>query len=217
MWKFPGAGRGSCGTCGRNGFLFEGKAYAGEDIIKKAKEESSSWFLAQQIQNQMEHTEARVSTRELPSSHHEVPEGWFLCEFDFDWNIGCDTMGGAWVVKNNIGIILEHSRRAFSGVKSRNEAKLQVWLWVLESMQSMKKRKVRFVSTCGDFVEAIERPHLWSALHYEVSEIKKELHAFKAWELRIGSWESVRSVSFIAQSVKSLGLTQSYVAAGHPR
>ncbi|KAF3525077.1 hypothetical protein F2Q69_00048713 [Brassica cretica] len=84
-------------------------------------------------------------------------------------------------------------------------------------MQSMKKRKVRFVSTCGDFVEAIERPHLWSALHYEVSEIKKELHAFKTWELRIGSWESVRSVSFIAQSVKSLGLTQSYVAAGHPR
>ena len=39
-----------------NRLLFEGKAFAAEDIIKKAKEESNSWFLAQQIQNQMEHT-----------------------------------------------------------------------------------------------------------------------------------------------------------------
>ncbi|KAF3529837.1 hypothetical protein DY000_02043964 [Brassica cretica] len=41
--------------------------------------------------------------------------------------------------------------------------------------------------------------------------------AFEAWELRIGSWSTIRCASFIAQSVRSLGLTQSYVAAGHPR
>ena len=57
----------------------------------------------------------------------------------------------------------------------------------------------------------------WPALQFEVGEIKRELQVFEAWELRIGSWNTIRCASFIAQSVRNLGLTQSYVAAGHPR
>ncbi|WZY97642.1 hypothetical protein YC2023_069971 [Brassica napus] len=54
-------------------------------------------------------------------------------------------------------------------------------------------------------------------LVFEVGEIKRELQAFEAWELRIGSSNTIRCASFIAQSVRNLGLTQSYVAAGHPK
>lgn len=134
-----------------------------------------------------------------------------------DWSKRHDTMGAAWIVKDENGRVLEHSRRAFSDVKTVGEAKLRVWLWVMESMKSLRKKKVRFVSTFGDFVEAVEKPISWPALQYEASEIKRELQAFEAWELRIGSPVTVRCASFIAQSVMSLGLTQSYVAAGHPR
>nr|VDD00917.1 unnamed protein product [Brassica oleracea] len=84
-------------------------------------------------------------------------------------------------------------------------------------MRSLKKKKVRFVSSFGDLIEAIEKPSFWPALQFEVGEIKRELRAFEAWELRIGSWNTIRCASFIAQSVRNLGLTQSYVAAGHPR
>nr|VDD57984.1 unnamed protein product [Brassica oleracea] len=84
-------------------------------------------------------------------------------------------------------------------------------------MRSLKKKKVRFVSSFGDLIEAIEKPSFWPALQFEVGEIKRELLAFEAWELRIGSWNTIRCAAFIAQSVRNLGLTQSYVAASHPR
>lgn len=90
-------------------------------------------------------------------------------------------------------------------------------MWAIESMKSLKKKKVRFVSTFGDLVETIVKPYLWPALQFEVAELQRELQAFETWELRLGALETVRCVSFIAQSVRNLGFSQSYVAAGHPR
>lgn len=146
----------------------------------------------------------------------EVPEGWALCEIGMDWSKNCDTRGAAWIAKNNRGEVMEHSRRAFAEVKYLGEAKLQVILWAVESMKSLKKKKVRFVSTFGDLVEAVEKPARWPALQFEISEIQRELQAFEAWELRLEKLESIRCVSLIAQNVRSLGLYQSYVPADHP-
>ncbi|KAF2565484.1 hypothetical protein F2Q68_00023962 [Brassica cretica] len=134
-----------------------------------------------------------------------------------DCSKGCGLMGAAWIVKDEKGRVLEHSRRVFSDVKFINEAQLRVWLWVLESMKSLRKNKVVFLSTFGDIVEAIEKPALWPTLQFEATEIKRELQSLEAWELRIRLLASVRCASFIAQSVRQLGLMQSNVAAGHPR
>ena len=174
-------------------------------------------MLAQQIQNGVAATEVVGTGVKRRTSQGLVREGWVQCNFEFDWTKKSDVMGAAWMVKNDRGMVLEHSRRAFVGVLSLNQAKLKVWLWVLESMRSLRKKKVVFVSTAEDIVEAIERPTLSPALQYEAEEIKSGLKAFEAWELRIGGLEAVRSVSFIAKSVRSLGMMQSYVAAGHPR
>ncbi|KAL0827919.1 hypothetical protein Bca101_051597 [Brassica carinata] len=165
----------------------------------------------------MELTEANVSCAEVPSFEQSVSVGWVQCEFDMDWSSRGKNMGASWIVKDEKGKVLEHSRRAFSEVKSVGEAKLQLWLWVMESMKSLRKKNVRFVSTFGDLIEAIEKPTLWPALQYEAEEIMRELQAFEAWELRIGSWTTIKCASFIARSVRNLGLTKSYVAAGHPR
>ncbi|KAF2549215.1 hypothetical protein F2Q70_00023727 [Brassica cretica] len=142
--------------------------YRADEIVRKAKEEADSWFLAQHVQIGMELTEANVSCAEVPSFEQNVSVGWVQCEFDMDWSSRGKNMGASWIVKDEKGKVLEHSRRAFSEVKSVGEAKLQLWLWVMESMKSLRKKKVR----CA---------------------------------------------SFIVQSVRNLGLTQSYVAAGHPR
>ncbi|KAG2246135.1 hypothetical protein Bca52824_085763 [Brassica carinata] len=144
----------------------------------------------------MEEVEASVRVKGATKENHAVLGGWILCEFDMDWSKRHDTMGAAWILKDENGRVLEHSRRAFSDVKTVGEAKLQMWLWVMESMKSLRKKKVRFVSTFGDY---------------------RELQGFEAWELRIGSPVTVRCASLIAQSVMSLGLTQSCVAVGHPR
>ncbi|XP_018435286.2 uncharacterized protein LOC108807498 [Raphanus sativus] len=201
----------------RNTFIFEGKSFEAEEIIKKAIDETEAWFLAQQVQSGMERAETEVATRDLNCPKQSIPAGWVLCEFDMDWSKHSQEMGVAWIVREESGKVLMHSRRAFSNIKSVGEAKLQVWMWVLESMKSLKKSKVIFLSTFGDFVEAIKKPGLWPVLQFEAQELKRELQAFEAWELRIGLPASVRCASFIAQSVRSLGLYQSYVAIGHPR
>ncbi|KAF2559163.1 hypothetical protein F2Q68_00015360 [Brassica cretica] len=77
-----------------------------------------------------------------------VREGWVQCSFEFDWTKKSDVMGAAWMVKNDRGMVLEHSRRAFVGVLSLNQAKLKVWLWVLESMRSLKKKKMAIWRCC---------------------------------------------------------------------
>lgn len=137
-----------------------------------------------------------------------------ICKFEV---LGDKSMGASWILKNDKGKVLKHSRRAFVEVNSVGQAKLQLWMWVLESMKSLKKKKVRLVSSCRDMIEAIEKPALWPAIQFETGEIKRELKAFEAWELRTGSWSTIRCASFIAQSVRKFGFTQSYVVAGHPR
>lgn len=190
----------------RNTFIFEGKYFEAEEIIKKAKDETDAWFLAQQVQSGMERAEADVAMMGISCHKQSVPSGWVLCEFDMDWTKCSQEVGMAWIVKDENEKVLMHSRRAFSNVKSVGEAKLQVWMWVLESMKSLRKTKVIFLSTFGDFVEAIEKPGLWPVLQFEAHEMKRELRTFEAWELRIGLPASVRCASFIAQIVRSLVL-----------
>ncbi|KAL0727986.1 hypothetical protein Bca4012_024079 [Brassica carinata] len=145
-----------------------------------------------------------------------VRVGWVQCEFALDWVSSEESMGASWIVKDDRGKVLLHSRRAFVEVGSLREAQLILWLWVLESMQSLRKKKVRFVSSFEDLNDAIGKPSVRPVLSFEVGEIRRELEAFEAWELRIGPWNTIRCASFIAQSVRNLGFTQSYVAAGHP-
>ncbi|KAG2305315.1 hypothetical protein Bca52824_033966 [Brassica carinata] len=126
----------------------------------------------------MEKIEERVYMKGAMDPVQSLQPGWVLCEFDMDWSKGCQDMGAAWIVKDERGKVIEHSRRAFS---------------------------------------AIHKPGQWPLLQFHASEIRRELQALEAWELRIGSVASIRCASFIAQSVKVLGFFQSYVAAGSPR
>ncbi|KAF3514796.1 hypothetical protein F2Q69_00002092 [Brassica cretica] len=133
-----------------------------EKWLEKRKTKRS-WFLAQQVQTRMELTE-RAEVRKPTVNEPRMLEGWVLCEIGMDWSKTGDIMGAAWITKNSRGKVLEHSRRAFSGSKTVGEAKLQVMLWAIESMRSLKKKKVRFVSIFGDLVEAIGKPYRWPAL-----------------------------------------------------
>lgn len=97
------------------------------------------------------------------------------------------------------------------------EAKTLVLLWAIESMHSLKKKKVLFVSAFQDLFEAVMKPRLWPALQFEAEMIKEKLGLLMDWELRLVPVLSIRGACFIAQSVLSLGFHQSYVAAGHLR
>ncbi|KAL0705483.1 hypothetical protein Bca4012_071908 [Brassica carinata] len=200
----------------RNGFLFEGKSLTPDDIASKAYKEADEWFMAQQIEGSMER-EVAVCPPEACPPFIAPPKGWVKCEIEMEWSKGSSYTCVAWIVRNDVGRVLQHSRRALPAVPTLLEAKLQVSPWAVESMRSLRYQKVSFSYSFDDLSEVVVKPCLWPALQYEASDLRKELQVFVQWELKVEALASVSCASFIAQSVVNLGLTQSYVASGHPR
>nr|VDD04859.1 unnamed protein product [Brassica oleracea] len=66
----------------------------------------------------MDKMEAGVIEQGAHGNVQTIAKGCVLCEFDMDRSKGCGLMGAAWIVKDEKGRVLEHSRRAFSDVKS---------------------------------------------------------------------------------------------------
>lgn len=116
----------------RNCLMFEGKTFEAEEIVAKAREEADDWFLAQQVQEGIELVEEQISTAGDTTMLQNVPAGWVQCEFAMDWAKRDESMGASWIVKDDKGKVLEHSRRAFVNVGSLREAQMVLWLWVLE-------------------------------------------------------------------------------------
>ncbi|KAF3600260.1 hypothetical protein F2Q69_00038596 [Brassica cretica] len=69
--------------------------------------------------------------------------------------------GGAWVLRNERGVVLSHSRRAFSRIENREEAKFVVAMWALESLRSQSQSKKIFPGELGNLFGAVERPQAW--------------------------------------------------------
>lgn len=84
-------------------------------------------------------------------------------------------MGAAWIVKNDGGRVLQHSRRAFPLVPTAMEAKVVVFLWALESMRNLRYKSVVFISSFIDLAKVVVRPRAWPSMQFEVSELNKEL------------------------------------------
>ncbi|KAL0695752.1 hypothetical protein Bca4012_062932 [Brassica carinata] len=154
-----------------NGYLFEGKRQNPEDIIRKAVEEADEWFLAQQIDGRMEVIETPV-VRDSNVQLKLCPKGWVSCEIGMEWNRDSNVTGAAWIVRNDVGRVLHHSRRAFLSVSTVREARLQVYLWAVESMQSLRSQKVVFHSTFSELSEVVVKPSSWPALQFELVELK---------------------------------------------
>ncbi|KAG2333220.1 hypothetical protein Bca52824_004400 [Brassica carinata] len=200
----------------RNAFLFEGKLWEPLDIVCKAREEADSWFLAQQVERVMDQEESR-DPREDCCECIQLPVDWTQCEIGLEWDKVSGLTGASWIARDSCGRVTQHSRWSLVDIASEMEAKMQVLLWALESMISLKKQKVLFLAAFQDLFEAVMRPRLRPALQFEAEEIKAKLRAFVDWDVKTVPVTSLRCVYFIAQSVLSLGFTQSYVAAGHPR
>lgn len=80
------------------------------------------------------------------------------CEIGMEWNRDSNVTGAAWIVRNDAGRVLHHSRRAFLSVLTVREARLQVFLWAVKSMQSLRSQKVVFHSTFSELSEAVVKP-----------------------------------------------------------
>lgn len=71
--------------------------------------------------------------------------------------------GSGWMVRNDRGEVMLHSRRAFSGINSLQEAKHVGLLWAIESMGSHRLENVCVEVEAPELVGVVERPGVWAS------------------------------------------------------
>ena len=107
--------------------LFGGRCLDPLELVQKAAMEANEWSLAQVVEEEWIKEERQRSTPSYRS--WKPPESnWVKCNIGMEFDKGKSLVGGAWVLRNERGVVLCHSRRAFSGVKTRDEARLVVVL-----------------------------------------------------------------------------------------
>lgn len=198
---------------GRNDFIFQSISWDLMEILMKAKKEADEWFLAQEVDSEI--PEYRGKEHNAVRKSWAPPSGnWLMCNVGLDWHRNSKLLGVAWVVRNHRGVVLVHSRRAFSNVISLDEARVMTLGWAVESMASMHHTKIIFAGDFRDIFSAVQKPCKWPALRRQVEEIKSLLLGVDEFQFKYARTEENRGATIIAQSVTRQGRLRSYVATG---
>lgn len=204
LWKF------------RNGILFEGKQVSALDLVAKIKEESNFWRLAQlndKFNEKKEHEAMAVGFK----SWSAPPSGWLKCNLGVCRSKTQNQCGMAWVLRNDKGKVLLHSRRAFSNIDSMEQANFCGILWAVESMHDHHLDRVLFAIDDDTYTKVFLRPKAWPNFKVQRLELLERFRNLEWWRIMKENTLANRGAFFIAQSVFKNNLVQSYVAVGAPR
>ena len=144
----------------RNNLLFEGKLTGLMELVEKTFVESEMWTLAQINERNVEKEENGDSVEQL-KSWSPPPKGWLKCNIGVDWLKVERRGGGAWVLRDEKGKVMLHSRRAFSQIGSLREVKLESLVWSIECITAHRDNIVIFAIYDGDLTQMILRPKAW--------------------------------------------------------
>lgn len=151
-----------------------------------------------------------------PINWSKPPKDWIKCNVAASWSDSSVNSGGAWVLWNDEGSALMHSRRSFSQVANPLEAELTSLLWSIEDMQNLRFDKVFLETSSISLRDALLQPMALSSCTSLVSRILNALNGFTEWKLEHVALECNKAASLIAQSVTEERHYQSYVASGGP-
>ncbi|KAG7590131.1 Reverse transcriptase zinc-binding domain [Arabidopsis suecica] len=207
----------------RNLLFFEGKCFSALDTIKKVREDVQDWFAAQEVEAERSLDPSRVLQPSgnvqgsCPSSLWKPPPTmWVKCNIGLSWSRRNLLAGVSWVLRDEWGVVLMHSRRAFINIRSRKEAQFLCLVWAVESMVSHRLCKVLFAVEDVVLVGVVNRPQAWPSYRFQSGEILSLLRSFEEWKLVVEDSSSNRGANMIAQSVTLECRLQSYVALSFP-
>lgn len=168
--------------------------------------------MAQTVEEELIQKEEDLSLVERPK-WKPPPKGWNMCNIAYDWSKKSRIVGLAWVVRNDRGVVLLHSRNSVAGVKNREEAKLKAILWAVEILISLSVRlnKIVFAGQFEEEFGAVMRLSAWPSFAFQGSEIMKILRELNKAQLLVITREMNRDASFISQSVTREEQHHSYV------
>lgn len=207
----------------RNLFFFEGKRFTALETIEKVRKDVEDWCAAQVVEGErmtpsLGGVSGNVSNPVLNQRMvwKPPPKDWVKCNVGFSWSKETWCLGTAWVLRDEKGEVLLHSRRAFSNIKSKFEAQVISIVWSVESMVSHKVSKVMFAVEDALLVGIINRPHAWPSFRFQSSEILGVLCLLMDWSLVFEGSSANRGANLIAQSVTNDCRFHSYVATSFP-
>ncbi|KAG2295020.1 hypothetical protein Bca52824_041689 [Brassica carinata] len=168
------------------------------------------------------------------------PPNWLKCNVASSWTFNAPLSGAAWLLRDEEGKVLLHSRRAFTRLASSLTTELHalLWsvesmvshhsqpsslttelhalLWSVESMVSHHSQRVIFETSSLDLRMALLRPDLFPQFHLLISAIVERLRLFQDWSVNFIKNERNLAAKSITNSVTSDNRSQSYVASGGP-
>ncbi|KAF2555893.1 hypothetical protein F2Q68_00015985 [Brassica cretica] len=141
--------------------------------------------------------------------------GWLKCNIGVDVDKANQRSGGSWVLRNEWGTVIMHSRRAFSNVVSLDEAKFQGLLWTIECLRAHHVSRVIIAIDDAIFPNVILRPKAWPSFTCQYVGIIGRLRELERWRVIREDISTNRGVFFIAQSVTKGSYSHFYVAADY--
>ncbi|KAL9279821.1 putative ribonuclease H domain, reverse transcriptase zinc-binding domain-containing protein [Arabidopsis thaliana] len=206
----------------RNNLIFEGTSFSALDSVNKIREDVVEWFEAQcgergnSVLNASPRNSDRVEVSVLENAWKKPPPTWLKCNIGSAWSKRNNIAGGAWVLRDDDGKILLHSRRSFPCILNKPDAMLRCILWAMESMASHNVDKVIFAFQDKSLVGAVMRPIAWPSFKAQSVALIRSLGPFMDWKVEVEVAAANRGANLIAQSVVGDSRSQSYVAIGHP-
>lgn len=119
-------------------------------------EEAEFWLLAQKNDEQTVKEDQEAVTV-VDKSWSAPPKGWLKCNIGVHRSREQKRCGAAWVLRNDKGNVLLHSRRAFSNIQSNEEANYQGLLWDWMGRGSHKRKKSQISVKSNSSIKKISR------------------------------------------------------------
>ena len=198
----------------RNGLAFERIQYSSVFVVTRAKEEANVWFEVNSPRT--EASQVPHPTGDSVSSWAKPPTGFLKCNVGVSWVSQHVHCGVAWILRDNKGKAILHSRRAFSNVKSQRDAELLGLQWAVKDMVNTHQHNIIFDSSCG----LARDTFLNISNHIEqapiTNEIKYMLCSLQDWSFHHSDQRKNTIAQEIAVSVTSDHRCHSYIAVGAP-
>ncbi|KAL1215207.1 hypothetical protein V5N11_016974 [Cardamine amara subsp. amara] len=185
------------------------------DSVDKVKDDRDLWFPAHLVTEHMEREEA---TDEVISEEIWKPpySGFYKCNVGGIWDKKKSIGGCAWVLRDEHGRVLLHSRRSFANLKSKEDVMIHSFLWSIESMADLHFSNVVFAIEALDLIKAVNKPGEWPAFTNQSDRLLSALEPIIGWKCLYEYPAANRGADLFAQSAIRVVFSQSYLALSFP-
>lgn len=198
----------------QNGLTFERIQYSSVSVVTRAKEEANVWFEVNFPGAEVSQIPHTIRDNFVSWSKH--PTGFLKCNVGISWVSRHVNCGVAWILRDNKGKAILHSRHAFSNVESQRDAELIGLQWGVKYMVNTHQRNIIFDSSC-----ALARDTFLNMANYMehvliTNDIKYMLCSLQDWSFHHSDQRKNTIAQDIAESVTSERRYQFYIAFGAP-